>query len=439
MRFSKNTISLLLAIGLSALLLTAVGCKKKEPVQVLNEALASAKNCDVYSASQKCESLIQANPESFEAYQARFILGNLLANPDPRNPAARDLEGARARWNEVVAHVPLKAEVAQNSYMNILKSYEAEKKYAEALATIDKTSSTLASEPAFAQYIQGYKINLLIQNKQVPEAEKMILADIEATTSETLRTAKNNKLADFYVQVPKDYDKALAILKAQRAAATDEQEIQTLTRQITGALALQKKFDESIAVFEDRVKNAKSDADKRDSLWGVAMMQRTKAEDAKDPKTKESLKEISNKTYQECIDQTRKAMDAEILNQQKLPYLTRISLIYQEMGDDKQAVGTLTSYLEKNAEDKVAWATLGPRIVESYMMKKDFANTKIWLKKMADALPNTQEGAQAAGAIGQVEKYEQMQALQATSGTLENKATSGSMETAPVTSGTVKQ
>jgi tetratricopeptide (TPR) repeat protein len=426
MRFPKT---LLLAIALGALLLTTVGCKKKEPAQVLNDAIESAKRGDVYGATQKCESLIQANPESFESYQARFVLANCLVQ-------SGDMEGARARWNEVFTKVPLQTEVAQNAYMNYLQSYIMEKKYADAIKVIDTTSSTLATAPDFANYMQQYKINLFIENKQPQEAEKLILTDVEATTSETLRVAKKNKLADFYVQVTKDYDKALDILKAQRAAATDEKEIQMLVRQITGALGLQKKYDEAIAVFQDRVKNAKSDEDKGASLWGVAMMQRSKADEAKDDKTKEALKQVSNKTYQECIDQTRKSMDAEILNVQKLPHLQRISLLYQDMGDTSKSIETLSSYLETAKDDKTAWATLGMQIAKIYFSQKDFTNGKLWLKKTADALPNTQEGAQAMSGIAQAEKYEQMMAAQAaTSGTLENKTTSGTQPTAPISAG----
>lgn len=428
----NNRIGSLLILLSLCLLLGLSGCKGKTPQSLLKEAMEAVKRGDVYGASFKCEKVISDFPDTLESYQARFILANCLAS-------SNDFDGARAKWAEIYEKVPLTNEISQNSFKNRLGSWVQEKKYNEAINDIQKmTSMTQTASPAFYWEVQSLLQDLYVMSGQAKKAESLLLKDVENATSPTIKLMYNMQLADFYVAKTKEFDKALALLAAQRTEAKTEMELQEVIRRQAGVLALQSKFEEAINLYQERVKNAKTPEIKRDSLWGVASLQRAAAEQSKDTQVRETMKNISNKTYLEVIELTRADMDKEMLDAKKVPLLMRIVQLYQEMGDDKNAIKTLCDYMDKNKDNKPLWAALSQRVVEIYLDQKDFANAKIWLKKIVQTLEGSQEGMMALNMLKQLDAYEaQMKAAAATSGTLQTSTTmmtSGTMRTAALPS-----
>jgi tetratricopeptide (TPR) repeat protein len=373
---------------LALMLLATVGCRKKGPEEMLTEAREALKHGDTYGAEYKLESIIKSDPQSPAAQDARLLWGNCLAQ-------AREFEEARVKWGEVLQNVPLSEPLAQAAYRNRILSLEEEGKFSEAIAEIGRTTETLARVPDFAKMTYRKLADLYLENKEPKKAEAQLLQIKKVSPPGPDAAAATRDLGEFYVRT-EQYDKAVAEFQELKTAAkTDEDAFDAISK-LAGALARAKRFDEAALVYQDRLDKNTTGSLKAVLHWGIGTIRRVAAEDAKDPKAKQDLQETSRKEYETAIDLTQKELESEILADKKVMLASQVGNIYLEMGSDEKAIAFLQGYLDKHPGEAMAMWMLGRRIVEINLVRKNYDEAKKWLRKIAEALPNTREGQWAA-------------------------------------------
>jgi len=388
---------------LALMLLATVGCRKKGPEEMLTEAKEALKRGDTYGAQYKLESIIKSDPRSPAAQDARFLWGNCLAQ-------AREFEEARAKWGEVLQNVPLSEPLAQAAYRNRIMSLEEEGKFSEAIAEIGRTTETLARVPDFAKMTYRRLADLYLANKEPKKAEAQFLQIKKVSPPGPDAVAATRDLGEFYVRT-EQYDKAVAEFQELKTAAKTAEDAFDAISKLAGALARAKRFDEAAVVYQDQLDKNTTGSLKAVLHWGIGTIRRVAAEDAKDPKAKQDLQETSRKEYETAIDLTQKELESEILADKKVLLASQVGNIYLEMGSDEKAIAFLQDYLDRHPGDAMATWTLGQRIAEVNLVRKNYDEAKKWLRKIADALPNTREGQWAANQSAKLDQMLQQEKM----------------------------
>lgn len=462
MRLTKRSMVVLLALAL----LATQACRKKGPEELLGEAKEAINRGDFYGAEYKLENIIKSDPKSPVAQDARFLWGNCLASQE------NDLEGARAKWGEVLQNVPLSEPVAQAAYKSRIMSFVRERKFAEAIAEINRTSETLAQTPDFAKITYRALADLYLANKEPLKAEAQLkqikkvspprevpaatrdLGEFyietnqpekaEAEFRELKKAAKSNEeiyaairiLGDAYMRINQLEKAVTEFQELQKVAKKKEETLDAISRH-AGALAKLKRFDQAAQVYQDELDRNTTDTVKAVMHWGIGTIRRVAAEETKDPKAKQDLQETSRKEYDTAIDLTEKELESEILADKKVLLASQVGNIYLEMGSDEKAIAFLQGYLGKHPGDAMATWTLGQRIAEINLIRKNYDEAKKWLRKIAEALPNTREGQWAANqSAGLDQMLQQEKMKQQAAGA--SSATTDTLKGPAVTTDTLK-
>ncbi|NQU44107.1 hypothetical protein HQ520_12535, partial [bacterium] len=132
--------------ALVAMLLCLSGCRKKTPQDLLDEAMSAAQRGDLIGVQYKCEQIIEADPDSPVAIEARRLMAFTLAQ-------SGELDEAREIWAEIIARAPMTAEVAKAAYLNRISSWEQAGEIQRAIDEIQRTSGTLQAAPDFQKEV----------------------------------------------------------------------------------------------------------------------------------------------------------------------------------------------------------------------------------------------------------------------------------------------
>ncbi|HUT25843.1 MAG TPA: tetratricopeptide repeat protein [Sumerlaeia bacterium] len=433
-----------------ALILSATGCRRKSPNDVLEDAIELTQRQDVIGAIVKCENLIERWPDDPAAMQARLLLGQNLA----RNGEA---EEARRVWGETIEKAGIGDQIGQLAYTSRIHSWVVEGNLGAAIAELSRTSPTLSVSPDLANRMQGFLGELYFTNKQPQEGKAVFLDLVRSAQNETEVLRPIQFLAEILsregyhaqaAEVYQDYlkerpdsehrgvfqsDVARFLKKAaegaedpalerayvetagQAVAASVEyftQEIATepleekkreMIQELVRVLSLDKRYGEAIDAYRKYLEENPGSPYEGALLIQMAELHNHAADELEGEEAKKAERERANDARRRAIAFYEKKRDASEDPKDKIAAILEISKATFGMGESAKALDILKNCLQSfpDAEEQPVIMT---HIAEIHYLDGDLEQSKEWYAKIATMFPQTRVGQSAQQAFALVSK-----------------------------------
>jgi len=439
-----------LSVAILALILSAAGCRRKSPNDVLEDAIELTQRQDVIGAIVKCENLIQRWPDDPAAAQARLLLGQNLA----RNGEA---EEARRVWSETIEKAGIADQIGQMAYASRVHSWVTEGNLAAAIAELSRTSPTLSVSPDFANKMQGLLGELYFANKQAEKGKAVFLDLVRSAKSETEALRPIRFLAEilsregYHAQAAEVYQNYLKerpdsehqgvfqsdvarFLKKAAEGAEDpalkrayletagqavaasveyftkgipaeplEEKKREMIQELVRVLSLDERYGEAIDAYRKYLEENPGSPYEGALLIQIAELHNHAADELEGEEAKKAERERANDARRRAIAVYEKKRDASENPKDKIAAILEISKATFSMGESAKALGILKDCLQSfpDAEEQPVVMT---HIAEIHYLDGDLEQSKEWYAKIATMFPQTRVGQSAQQAFALVSK-----------------------------------
>lgn len=358
----------LITLMMLAVLLT-LGCQKKTPEDLLQEARDAAASGDTIGVYYKSEDLVQNHPDSPAASEALFLWGNTLVRDG-------EVDAAREKWQQVLEREPITAAIAQKAYGNRIISLAQQGRFEEAAQELQETSGTLKAAPQFARDMAMRLPELYISKAQM-HRQKKEPAEAQAAIAKAIRHLEN-----LY------------------AASETEGDEFSVIRVLAGVLADQGRYDDAVGYYRRHIEKYEDTELKPTIYWGIGSLLLNQADQIEAEEKKQAVTAKAHTALTSSVLVYEVQMQQEVVPEQQALYLERIAQVHQTMGESQKALDLLLDFLQAHEDNPQIYTRLAFTVAEVYYTLQQYTEAQKWYEKIAETLqPGSQQMEQVQYAI----------------------------------------